>query len=132
MARKVKSIDQVEQMQAKAVRFLANVVGDPDKAAEFAAMTPEEYAAHKKITIRENPEICRRSISMAAVSKAQVNELNDQLDDIQDILDDALDPELTREELVAKVKEAYDVAAGDDSDDDDSDDGDDDADQGNE
>lgn len=53
---------------------------------------------------------------MAAVSKAQVNELNDQLDDVQDILDDALDPELTREELVAKVKEAYDVIAGDDSD----------------
>ena len=103
-------------MQAKAVRFLTNVVGDPDKAAEFEAMTPEEYAAHKKISVRENPEIRRRSISMAAVSKAQVNELNDQLDDVQDILDDALDPELTREELVAKVKEAYDVIAGDDSD----------------
>lgn len=119
-------------MQTKAVRFLRDVVGDPDKASEFEAMAPEEYAAHKKITIRENPEIRRRRFSMAAVTKAQVDELNDQLDDIQDILDDALDPELSREELVAKVKEAYSVVSGDDSDDDDSDDDDsDDDDSGN-
>jgi hypothetical protein len=121
----VKTTGEVEQMQAKAVRFLTNVVGDPDKASEFEAMTPEEYAAHKKITIRDNPEISRRRISMAAASKAQVNDLNDQLDDIQDILDNALDPELSREEVVAKVKEAYGIVSGDDSDDDDSDDSDD-------
>ena len=123
MPRKVKTLDQIEQMQAKAVRFLRDVVGDPDKASEFEAMTPDEYATHKKITIRENP----RRISMPDASKA---DLNNQLDDIQDILDDALDPELSREELVAKVKEAYDVVAGEDSDD--SDDGDDSDDEGDE
>jgi len=41
-------------MQAKAVRFLENVVGDPDRAAEFEAMSPEEYAEHKGIKI-SNP-----------------------------------------------------------------------------
>jgi hypothetical protein len=110
VTRKSKTLDQVERMQDKAVRFLRDMVLDPDKADEFEAMSPQEYAEHKGITIRENP----RSISMADASKA---ELSNALDDIQDILDDALDPELSREEVVAKVKEAYTIASGDEDED---------------
>jgi len=36
------------------------------------------------------------------------------LDSIQDLADDALDPELSREDVVAKVKQIYDLASGDD------------------
>jgi hypothetical protein len=38
--------------------------------------------------------------------------LSDTLDEITDLLDEALDPELSREELVAKVKEIAAVASG--------------------
>ena len=43
-------------------------------------------------------------------------ELSDTLDRISELADDALDPELTREELVAKVKEIADMTDGEDSD----------------
>jgi hypothetical protein len=41
-------------MQEEAVRFLRDMVGDPDRAEEFEAMSPEAYAEHKRIEI-ENP-----------------------------------------------------------------------------
>lgn len=47
-------------------------------------------------------------------------ELIEALDQISEVADSALDPELTREELVAKVKEIADLAdGGDDEDEDD-------------
>ena len=39
-------------------------------------------------------------------------ELADRIDDIEELLEEALDPELTREELVSKVKEIQTVASG--------------------
>ena len=39
-------------------------------------------------------------------------ELADRIDDIEDLLEEVLDPELTREELVSKVKEIQTVASG--------------------
>ena len=39
-------------------------------------------------------------------------ELAERIDDIEDLLEEALDPELTREELVSKVKEIQTVASG--------------------
>ena len=48
------TLEQVEAKQAKAERFLRDVVGDSDKADEIAALSPQEYAERKKITI--NPK----------------------------------------------------------------------------
>ena len=84
------------------MRFLRDVVGDPDRAAEFEAMSPEEYAEHKRIEI-ENPFPNRtrsqqRRIHMArrptyAELQDRVSELeeenqtlNDKLDSISDIV----------------------------------------------
>ena len=39
-------------------------------------------------------------------------ELTERIDDIEDLLEEALDPELTREGLVSKVKEIQTVASG--------------------
>jgi hypothetical protein len=89
-------------MQAKAVRFLQDVVGDPDRAEEFEAMSPEEYAEHKRIEI-ENPfsdraRSSQRRLHMArrptyAEMQDRVTELeeenqalNDKLDSISDIV----------------------------------------------
>jgi hypothetical protein len=52
-------------------------------------------------------------------SKADLEEI---LNSIQELADDALDPELSREDVVARVKQISDLASGEDSDDDDDDD----------
>jgi len=52
---KQKTLDQVERMQAKAVRFLRDVVGDEDKASEIEGLSPQEYAERKRVTI-SNPQ----------------------------------------------------------------------------
>lgn len=39
-------------------------------------------------------------------------ELAERIDDIEGLLEEALDPELSREELVSKVKEIQTVASG--------------------
>jgi hypothetical protein len=45
-------------------------------------------------------------------------ELTERIDDIEDLLEEALDPELTREQLVSKVKEIQTVASGEAEEDD--------------
>ncbi|MEO5923704.1 MAG: hypothetical protein ABIR70_07765, partial [Bryobacteraceae bacterium] len=52
---KTKTLDQVIAMRDKAVRFLRDVVGEPERADEFGAMTPEEYAEHKRLRIQNPP-----------------------------------------------------------------------------
>jgi len=47
--------------------------------------------------------------------------MSDTLDQIADLAEEALDPELSREEVVAKVKQLADLAAGEDEDEDDDD-----------
>jgi hypothetical protein len=41
----------------------------------------------------------------------ELDDLNENLESISDLADEALDPELSREELVAKVKEIADLAS---------------------
>jgi len=52
---KIKTREQVEKMQAKAVKFLRDVVKDDDKADEIEALSLDDYAAKKKITLG-NPQ----------------------------------------------------------------------------
>lgn len=42
--------------------------------------------------------------------KKELEDLNETLESISDLADEALDPELSREELVAKVKEIAEAA----------------------
>lgn len=49
---------------------------------------------------------------MARAQDSENVDLQDTLDEVCDLLDEALDPELTREEVIAKLKDAYDVASG--------------------
>ena len=67
---------------------------------------------------RSNPRSPReRKAAMA--TKADLEQV---LNGVQEMADDALDPELSREELVMKVKEIYDLASGEEDEDDDADD----------
>ena len=92
---KAKTLEQLEQMRQKAVRFLRDVVGDDDKAEEFNEMTPEEYAEHKGVEIAANPKR-RRMPTSSRPTRAELEEriedleqenaeLNDKLDSIVDI-----------------------------------------------
>jgi hypothetical protein len=56
---------------------------------------------------------------MARKMNPTVGELTETLEEIADLAEEALDPELTREEVVAKVKELADVAAGESEEDED-------------
>jgi hypothetical protein len=107
---KVMSRSEAESKRQKAVEFLRRI-GKPEDAERFEAMSPEDYAAHRHAELLANP-YTRRYRIMAQETGPTKAELTDRIDDIEDLLEEALDPELTREELVSKVKEIQTVASG--------------------
>ena len=68
---KIKTREQVEKMQAKAVKFLRDVVGNDDKADEIEALSLDDYAAKKKITLA-NPHISQAWDQASGRYRAQV------------------------------------------------------------
>jgi len=121
MPQKNKTLDQVTAMQEKAVRFLRDVKGDEDAAAEFEAMSPEEYAEHKRVKLVENPRsggaqiTIRRITIMAKPTRAELEaQVEDQQAEI-DALNDKLD-------LIAGITNDEDIDVDEDEDEDDIDD----------
>lgn len=116
---KAKTINQIESMRQKAVRFLRDVVGDPDKAEEFEAMSPSDYAEHKKIRMIENPasQSNRRSTTTTMARKtyadlqAEVKDLKEENADLSDRMDTILD-------IVSPQEDDDDDETEDDEDDD--------------
>ena len=106
---KVMTRSEAESKRRKAAEFLRRI-GKPEDAVRFEAMSPEQYAAHKHAELMANP--FRRYRIMAQETGPTKAELTERIDDIEDLLEEALDPELTREELVSKVKEIQTVASG--------------------
>ena len=106
---------EAETKRRKAMEFLRRV-GRDDDADRFAAMDAEEYAVHKGAELLPNPT---RRMTMARQMNPTAGELSETLAEIADLAEEALDPELTREEVVAKVKELADVAAGESDEDED-------------
>jgi hypothetical protein len=102
--------DQLQSRKEKAADFAANVLEDPDLADEIEAETLEEYAAHKRIEII-NP--MRRKHTMARTRnpkvKDELEEAEDTLQEVANLVSEALDPELSREEVVGKLKEIEDA-----------------------
>jgi hypothetical protein len=112
--------EQAERKRAQAATFMERI-GDSNRAEEFERMSTDEYAERRGL-ILSNPSYQRRRTPMATVTTKA--DLQDQLDQIADILDDAYAPERTREDLAAAVGDAFDIARGESADDseDDSDD----------
>ena len=107
---KTKTLAQVEAMKAKAVRFVDNVLDDPDRASEIEDESVESYAARKKIRIANRS---RRFGAMA--TKAEIENV---LDEVQGVLETAYTPEASREELAQAIGEALDLLEGGEDDDD--------------
>jgi hypothetical protein len=123
MASKTITREQAEAKRQKAVDFL-NRIGQSDSADEFDAMSTDEYAEHKGLTLT-NPRT-RRNCYMPANGQTKTD-LQEILDNLQEILDSVYAPESSREDLAAAVGEALDAISGEDEeesadeDDDDSD-----------
>jgi peptidoglycan hydrolase CwlO-like protein len=105
-------LDAIERKQAKAVQFLRDVADDPDKADEFEAMSPEEYAEHKGIEIAEsNPtfvtlRLGRRPDVTKQDMEERITELEEENEDLQSRLDSISD-------IVQPVEEADDECGED-------------------
>jgi hypothetical protein len=106
---------EAETKRRKAVEFLRRM-GRDDDADRFDAMDADEYAVHKGAELLPNPSWRQ---TMARKMNPTVGELTETLEEIADLAEEALDPELTREEVVAKIKELADMAAGESEEDED-------------
>jgi hypothetical protein len=107
---------EAETKRQQAVAFLRRI-GNDAAADDFDSMTPEEYAEHRGAQILSNPGT-RRPTHMAANATTKAD-LQDVIDQASELVDDALDPELTREDVVSKLKDISDVLSGDSEDEDD-------------
>jgi hypothetical protein len=111
--------DQLQSRKEKAVRFVRDVLDDPDRAEEIADESVEDYAERRKIQIT-NPSIRRNAIMATNKSKAEleaeIDDLKDENAELQDTLDaiaDIVSP--------ADEEEDDDGQDGDDEEDDDQD-----------
>lgn len=110
--------EQVESRKRQAVRFVRDVVGDPDRADEIADESLEDYAARRKIQI-SNPS--RKERIMAKRKSApsyndlvdRINELEGELEDVEEERD-ALAEQVEQIEEVLGVEEVEEVEEEDD------------------
>jgi hypothetical protein len=111
--------EQAERKKTQAAAFMERI-GEPDRADEFDDMSVEDYAEHRGLELVSNPRRQERKTAMATKS-----ELQDQIDSIGEVLNEAYTPEATRAELAEAVGSALDIINGeDDSDETDDDAGD--------
>jgi hypothetical protein len=119
VARKILTRDQAETAKKRAASFTRNVLDDDDRADEIEDEGLEEWTEETGRTIT-NPRN-RRQNCMAQTSNTKAA-LQGTLDQIGDIVADALDPASERADLVAALQEIDSLVSGDDDDDDDTDD----------
>jgi hypothetical protein len=145
---KILTLKQLESRKEKAVRFVRDVLSDPDRADEIADESLDDYAERRKIQILQNPNGGNmprvRLINPPRVSNprrqamqanpksgrgellARIRELQQENDELQDKLDKIADlaaaPEHdcdeSHDDLVDKLNDIIDVVAPEDEDDD--------------
>jgi len=82
--------DQIEGRKEKAVRFVRDVLDDPERADEIEDESVEDYAERRKFEIA-NPR--RRVSTMASKAELQdrIEELESENEELQSRLDEVLD-----------------------------------------
>jgi hypothetical protein len=106
------TVERVEAMQRKAVRFAADVLRDDDKADELESLTPEEYAERKGIRIVGNPKPDQQGKRMMAAKSPTKQDLEELLDEAGAKAQQMLDAKLTRRELVELAEEMDELLNG--------------------
>ena len=112
VARKTLTRDQAETAKKRAVLFLHNVLGDDDRASDVESQSLDDWAEQTGRTIT-NPKRSLREMAQGSPTKADLEETIDQ---VTDLVTDALDPALTREEVIEKLQEIDGILSGDDDD----------------
>jgi predicted RNase H-like nuclease (RuvC/YqgF family) len=90
--------EQIQGRKEKAVRFVSDVLGDPERAEEIERESLEDYAARRKIQLM-NPErrgtMPRKTIedyrAENADLKAEIGELEEENENLQEQLDSISD-----------------------------------------
>jgi predicted RNase H-like nuclease (RuvC/YqgF family) len=99
--------EQIQARKDKAVAFVRDVVGDPERADEIARESLEDYAARRKFEVvnpLRRPTMARKTLDDY---RDEVADLKDQLADLEDeneTLQDQLDE--IREILAPEQEEA--------------------------
>ncbi len=86
--------DQLAARKEKAVRFVRDVLADPDRADEIEDESLEDYAARRRIEIVDNPRRRRNAMPKrrtVADLEAEIEELREENEGLQDQLDAVAD-----------------------------------------
>lgn len=88
---KIKTLDQVEAIKAKAVRFVRDVLRDEVRAEEIEDESPEDYAERKGVEIIQPNPIRKRYTCMPtgptkAAMEARIEELEAENEELQEKL----------------------------------------------
>lgn len=103
-----RTYEQVETAKDRAERFLRDVLEDDDRADEVMEESVEEYAERKGIEIvklRDNPRKVRNMSTRAELEEA-LTEVNDKLDQVFSIADEA---GTTKAEMADALQEIVDL-----------------------
>ena len=100
---KILTRDQLQSRKERAVRFVNNVLEDPDRADEIEEESLEDYAERRNITL-SNPG---RNKSIMAISKTKT-QLQSELDSLQE----------ENEELQTRLDQILNIAAPEEDSDD--------------
>jgi hypothetical protein len=106
--------DQLQARKDKAVRFVRDVLHDPDRAEEIADESLESYAERRGFTIT-NPRRENRNMATKRELEQQVQELEEENQELQDQLDAIAD-------IVSADEEEDEDETGEDDDDEDDED----------
>lgn len=82
--------EQVEARKGKAVRFLENVLDDPERADEVEAESIESYAERRGIQI-VNPRRGKQIMATKQQLEQEIRELEDENEELNQRLDEVLD-----------------------------------------
>lgn len=88
---KTRTYQQVETAKRRAEAFEANVLGDDDRAQDFADMSVEDYADLRGITIQNpNKQGATMPISITQLRR-ELREANDRISELEQERADVLD-----------------------------------------
>jgi predicted RNase H-like nuclease (RuvC/YqgF family) len=105
------SREQIEARKEQAVRFVRDVLGDPDRADEIADESLEDYAERRKFEIT-NPK--RRAIMPRKT-------VEDYREEVADLKDQLAELEEENESLQSQLDQIADIAAGEEEEEDEED-----------
>ena len=110
------TLEQVQSRKDRAVRFVRDVLAEPDRASEIEDEDLESYAARRKLHV-QNPK--RKERNMASL-RQQVDDLQEVLDQVESVLEDGYQVTATREELAETISDALSLISPEEQSDDDS------------